>query len=456
MLFDFLPYQKRWIQDDSQIKLMEKSRQIGISWATAYSLVDKILKTPKPQQFWVASSNMVQAKLLLEDCKQFANKFLEKKPKTKKLTTVPSSMTSLALTFDNKSQIQALSSNPNAQAGKRGTRILDEFALHSKAEELYGIAYPGITWGGQLQIISTHRGSDNYFNKLIKEVLHSGNPKKISHHKVTLQDALDQGFLKKLKTILPKEDPRQEMDEAAYYEFIRKACPSDVKFLEEYMCQPTDDETQFLNAELITQCEYPEGVEWEIALQKLRHSNNDLYMGIDVGRMNDFTVFWLIECVSGIYFTRHVRRLKKCEFATQEKVAREYTILPNLRRICVDATALGCHFSENLVRIFSRSVVEGVNFNNGLNSYIAHAALFLFEKKKIYIPPCDIIRADLMSLKRQMTSARNVRLSSDGSSAGHADHFWALALAIYAADAAAAAKEFNCEVFERQRRQYYG
>ena len=32
----FLPFQSKWIQDGSRIKLMEKSRQIGISWSTAY------------------------------------------------------------------------------------------------------------------------------------------------------------------------------------------------------------------------------------------------------------------------------------------------------------------------------------------------------------------------------------------------------------------------------------
>ena len=32
----FLPFQSAWIKDDARIKLMEKSRQIGISWSTAY------------------------------------------------------------------------------------------------------------------------------------------------------------------------------------------------------------------------------------------------------------------------------------------------------------------------------------------------------------------------------------------------------------------------------------
>ena len=33
----FLPYQANWIKDQSRLKLMEKSRQIGLSWSTAYA-----------------------------------------------------------------------------------------------------------------------------------------------------------------------------------------------------------------------------------------------------------------------------------------------------------------------------------------------------------------------------------------------------------------------------------
>lgn len=35
----FLPFQEAWIRDRSRIKLIEKSRQIGLSWSTAYDIV---------------------------------------------------------------------------------------------------------------------------------------------------------------------------------------------------------------------------------------------------------------------------------------------------------------------------------------------------------------------------------------------------------------------------------
>src|SRR3546814_2348023 len=79
--------------------------------------------------------------------------------------------------------------------------ILDEFALHPDPRKLWSIAYPGITWGGSMEIISTPRGSKNFFNTLVREVEEGGNPKGISMHTVTLQLALDEGLLWKLQQI---------------------------------------------------------------------------------------------------------------------------------------------------------------------------------------------------------------------------------------------------------------
>jgi hypothetical protein len=42
----FLPYQVRWIKDPSRKRLMVKSRQIGISLATAYDMVLKTGEKP--------------------------------------------------------------------------------------------------------------------------------------------------------------------------------------------------------------------------------------------------------------------------------------------------------------------------------------------------------------------------------------------------------------------------
>ena len=55
----------------------------------------------------------------------------------------------LVLEFASGKRIHSMSSNPDAQAGKRGGRILDEFALHRDQRKMWAIAYPGITWAAR-------------------------------------------------------------------------------------------------------------------------------------------------------------------------------------------------------------------------------------------------------------------------------------------------------------------
>ena len=51
----FLPFQSRWITDNSRLKLMEKSRQIGISWSTAYAADETVFAyRPKSGDYYRA------------------------------------------------------------------------------------------------------------------------------------------------------------------------------------------------------------------------------------------------------------------------------------------------------------------------------------------------------------------------------------------------------------------
>jgi phage FluMu gp28-like protein len=220
----FLPYQGRWIADESRLKLMEKGRQIGISWSTAYAAVARTGKQGARLDQWVSSRDDIQARLFLEDCKLFSGILdMAARDLGEQVLDAEKKQTAYVLHFLTGKRINSMSSNPDAQAGKRGGRILDEFALHPDPRKLWAIAYPGITWGGSMELISTHRGSHNFFNQLVREVKEKGNPKKISLHTVTLQTALDDGFLYKLQKSIPADDPIQDMDEAAYFDFVATA-----------------------------------------------------------------------------------------------------------------------------------------------------------------------------------------------------------------------------------------
>jgi phage FluMu gp28-like protein len=321
-----------------------------------------------------------------------------------------------------------MSSNPDAQAGKRGGRVLDEFALHPDPRKLYSIAYPGITWGGQMEIVSTHRGSANFFNELIEDVKHRNNPRGFSLHTVTLQDALDQGFLYKLQQVLPEEDERMDMDEAEYFDFIRSGCASEEQFLQEYMCCPADDAGAFLTYDMIAACEYRPTDIWE-----LTGDERDLYLGVDIGRTTDLTVFWILERVAGSFFTRSLDVMQNRTFSEQESVLYGLLDNPAIKRCCIDATGLGMQFAERAQEKYGTFRVEAVRFSGVVKEELAYPVRALFEDRAVKIPRDDQIRADLRGIRKTTTAAGNIRFEADRGSNGHSDRFWAMSLAVHAA-----------------------
>lgn len=423
----FLPYQARWIADTSRLKLIEKSRQIGLSWATAYASVSRTALTTARLDEWVSSRDDIQAQLFLEDCKFWAgNLQIAADDLGMQVLDNDARQTSYVLRFANGKRINSMSSNPNAQAGKRGGRILDEFALHPDPRKLWAIAFPGITWGGAMEIISTHRGSQNFFNQLVREVKEKDNPKGISLHTVTLEDALDQGFLWKLQQALPDGDERIGMDEAAYFDFIRKGAADEESFQQEFMCRPADDDAAFLEYGLIAASEYPEGVDWSV------QEGGTLYAGVDIGRKSDLTVLWVVEQLGDVLYTRHIETLKGMTKGEQEKVL--WPWFERCARVAIDYTGLGIGWGDDAKDRFGEYKIENVTFTAKTKEALAYPVRGRMEDKGIRIPYDPDIRADLRSVTKQTTAAGNIRFTAERTPDGHADRFWALALAIHAAE----------------------
>lgn len=422
----FLPFQAAWIKDDSRLKLMEKSRQIGLSWSTAYACNERTAAQGARFDQWVSSRDDLQARLFIEDCKHWA-KIMDMAAKDlgEVMLDEKARVSAYVLEFSSGKRIHSMSSNPDAQAGKRGGRVLDEFALHPDARKLWSIAYPGITWGGNMEVISTHRGSNNFFNQLVREVKENGNPKKISLHRVTLQDALDQGFLYKLQQMLPADDQIQAMDEAAYFDFVRSGCADEESFQQEYMCDPADDDVAFLEYDLIASAEYAQGVDWQQA------EGRRLFAGVDIGRKKDLTVLWIVELLGDVLYTRHIERMKNMRKSDQEKIL--YPWFEKCERICIDYTGLGIGWGDDAVDRFGEHKVECVTFTPRIKEALAYPIKGRMEDRTLRIPHDPKVRADLRMVTKQTTAAGNIRFTAERTPDGHADHFWALGLAVHAA-----------------------
>ena len=435
----FLPFQSKWIKDSSRIKLMEKSRQIGISWSTAYGADERAAAQGARFDEWVSSRDDIQARLFIEDCKLWAGIMgLAAKDLGEVVLDAEKKHSAYVLQFASGRRIHSMSSNPDAQAGKRGSRVLDEFALHREQRKMWAIAYPGITWGGSMEVISTHRGSNSFFNGLVREARHGGNPKKISLHRVTLQDALDQGFLYKLQQALPADAEQQDMDEAAYFDFVKAGAADAESFDQEYQCLPADDDSKFLEYELITACEYSGGTVWKRGLEGPFQGR--LFCGVDIGRKKDLTVLWVVEQLGDVFYTRHVETMEKMRKSAQEAILWPWFAICD--RICIDSTGLGIGWADDAQDKFGEARVEGVNFTGQVKVALAYPLKGAMEDRMVRIPDDPMIRADLRKVQKTTTAAGNIRFVAEADSAGHADRFWALALALHAGSNPAAPIEF--------------
>lgn len=437
-----LPFQKRWVEDRSQMKLAVKARQIGWSWCAAYSIVRRKSVKSARLDAWITSRDELQAKLFVDDCNGFASLLqigAEDLGERVLMDSEGKTASAFILRMATGCNIYSLSSNPNAQAGKRGDRIIDEAALHKDLRFLYGISEAGITWGGQMEIFSTPRGETHFFQTLIKEIQEGGNPKRFSFHKVTLQDALDQGFLYKLQQKLPKDDFRQEMDEQQYYDYVHDKAADEETFNQEYMCVPSSDSDTFIGYDLIdpnrvrgtgttgpqkSERKQPWVKEWCSADPI---GNGDLYLGMDIGRKKDLTVFWLAEDVAGILITRVVKALHKQRFKTQEDTLDEFVRMKKFRRACIDETGIGCQLVERAKERHG-SVIEGVTFSGPVKEQMATAMRSSMEDSNYRIPDEQFVIADLRKIKKVVTAAGNVRFEGDRDEDGHSDRFWAAAL----------------------------
>ena len=103
-------------------------------------------------------------------------------------------------------------------------------------------------------------------------------------------------------------------------------------------------------------------------------------------------------------------------------------------RLALDATGLGSQFAEILAHRYPGRV-EGWEFTSKSKEQLATGLRSWLETGRLRLPKSDSdLRRDVLSLRRQITAAANVRFDAPRTAKGHADRAWALALAIQAGD----------------------
>lgn len=426
----FLRYQEAWILDQSPLRIIQKSRQVGITYADAYDSVVKASARDARLDVWISSRDQAQAKLYLEDCKYWAI-FLHVYFLDLGLLILDEKTNASAyvLQFANGRRIYCLSSNPNALAGKRGHVKLDEFALHQDQRLLYKVAKPVTTWGGQLSIISTHRGQNTLFNEIITEILHQGNPKKWSLHTVPLQLAVAQGLVERINI---KTGANESNDD--FLARIRNECIDEEQWLQEYCCTPSDENTAFFSYELLNACTDPllKLMSLPELLRYARdNSNCSLYMGVDVARTSNLFVIDVGEKIDSVVWDRCRIELHNRPFHEMEDHLYPLLNLSQLKRCCMDAGGIGTQLHEEARCRFGWKA-DGLKFTAPIKEELAFGLRTDFEDRKLRIVSDPSLRSDLRALKKEITGSGNLRFDGQIENS-HCDRTWAKALRQHAA-----------------------
>jgi len=319
--------------------------------------------------------------------------------------------------FPNGSRIIALPANPDTARGYTGDVLLDEFALHRDSKAIWAAMFTRVTRGHKLRVISTYKGTENKFYELGK-MLGLVAPSEYweppalpvqvgewSGHFTTIHMAVADGL-----TVDPLK--------------LRTALNDDDIWMQDYCCVPIDGAAAFISDELVQSCESPDAT-----IDFSGAADGDLYAGGDIGRRKDLTTFWIDARVGNHLITRGVITLDRQPFSEQKKVAR--AIAPLVRRFCVDSTGIGAMLAEELHSEFPW--VEPVTFTAPVKERMAVELKAAMEAGEILIPENAKIRRAFAAVKRFVGSTGVIRFDAARTEAGHADEFWACALAKAAA-----------------------
>lgn len=246
-----LPYQKAWIADTSQLKIAEKSRRTGLTWGEA---ADAVLtasadKAAGGTDHFYVGSNKEMAVEFIDACAMWAKAFNKAASQISEdiFKDEDKDILTFTIYFTSGFKIQALSSNPTNMRGRQGNVTIDEAAFHDRLGEVLKAALALTMWGAKVRIISTHNGVDNLFNELITDS--RAGKKDYSVHRITLDDACEQGLYKRICQVSGQIWSQAAEDQWKAGLLKNTATPEDAQ--EEYYCVPKQGGGAYINRLLI-------------------------------------------------------------------------------------------------------------------------------------------------------------------------------------------------------------
>ena len=383
-----LPYQQRWIADKSPLKVSEKSRRTGLTWAEAADdvLIAASARSAGGMNIYYIGYNQDMAIEYIDACAGWAKAFNYAAGQIEEGLWGEDEDDKHIKTYtirfpDSGFRIVALSSRPANLRGKQGVVVIDEAAFHDKLEELLKAALALLIWGGRVRVISTHNGEANPFNELVKEI--RTGKRKGSVQRITFREAVEQGLYRRVCLRLGKEwtatGEQAWMDEV--YDFYGEAAAEELDAI------PKQGSGAYFNRAILEQCQDsiipiirytlpnaavtdPHRLDnarvWLKDTIKPLLDNFDMrrrtVYGQDFGRIGDLSSIRLMQdALIGHWVTRFDLDLRNIPFDVQWEIT-EYILdnIPHFHHACFDSRGNGQAHAEKALQKYGKQRVTCV------------------------------------------------------------------------------------------------
>jgi phage FluMu gp28-like protein len=429
-----LPYQQRWVADQALLKIGEKGRRIGLTWAEASDAVLSAAREDGSNYFYI-SATQDMAREFVEACVMW----------TKAFDTAASAISegiyddgqtsngarqfikTYEIVFPKSGRrITALSSRPKNLRGKQGTIGIDEAAFHDNLGELIKAALAMLMWGDKVRIWSTHDGVENAFNELIEQVRAGKRGEGATVHRITFMDAVQQGLYKRicLRKGLAWSQAAEDAWVKSVYGFYGDGAAEELDVV------PSQSSGAYLPLTLIEKAMSPDTPlvrsKWDTSFAEQRpeirrlavegwlreevtphlkalHRDRRHLFGEDFGRLHDLTVITVLE--EGLDLVRRVRlvvELANCPFDQQEQIMFHIVdALPRFRGGAMDAGGNGASLAEKTAQRYGGTMIEQVKLNDPFYlQHMPHMKAALEDGTLKEIPRDELLRDDLRALQR--------------------------------------------------------
>ena len=472
-----IPYQKRWVQDGSDVRVWEKSRRIGASYAEALNSVRAAMKSRDAggQSTYYLSYNKEMTQQFVKDCAFWAKAINVAVSETEEvvLHNPDGDITVYRIRFASGFDIWGLPSEPRSLRSKQGRVIIDEAAFVDDLAELMKAAFALLMWGGSVSILSTHNGEDNAFNELIKDI--RAGKRDYSLHRTTLDDALADGLYRKICQSRGK--PWTSEAEAVWRGKLIADYGEGAD--EELFCIPNRSSGAYLTSAMIEACmadgvpvitwtpPAEDFVDWSLTAtevvtkQWLREyvdprlgelpAGRCHFVGGDFGRSGDLSVFWPVtEQADLTLATPFTVELRNCPYRTQQHILFHIIDgLPRFSGLALDARGNGSALAEFARQEYGPAQVEEVMISEGWYRETMPKLKSRIEDKTIVLPKSADVLSDLRSLRVVKGVARvpDAR-GRDATGKRHGDAAVALAMAIHAREKMGSVEPWSCETVD--------